>query len=370
MVGEFVKGEKNPRIIGVGESKTAGMRHGYVTSIKDATNSLRIAIDTAEKTSGIRIKKAFVSIGGSTIRGNFGTGTAIVSKADSEVTTLDVQKALDECENNLNIGINKKVIQVFPVAFKLDGKEVLGRPEGMLGNKLEVKALFANCSNQHFENLMEVITGAGVTPIDVIASPIAGAMLVLSKKQRIVGGAVADIGAETVSIVIYEDENPVYLHTFGIGGEDITNDIALGLRVTLEEAEKLKLGSSDEKYSKKKIDEIVEARLSDIFEAFDNHLKKIKRSGLLPAGVVWTGGGSNIDGLENMSKDFLKLPTAIGSTDIFGSVKTKLKDPSWFNAIGLIFYGRGTSTYSKESLNNIFKNLKTSIKAAAKQLMP
>ncbi len=370
VVGEFFKGEKNPKIIGVGESKTMGLRHGYVASTNEATTSLKNALTIAEKSSGINIKKAFVSIGGATLRGDIGLGSAIVSKADSEVTNLDIQKAIEECEENLNIGHNRKIIQVFPIAFKLDSKEILGRPEGMHGNKLEVKALFVTCSNQHFEDLMEVVTGAGVTPIDVVAEPIAGSVLALSKKQKIVGGAIADLGAETTSIAIFENEVPVYLHTFSIGGEDITNDIALGLRIPLEEAENIKIGNGNEKYSKKKIDEIISARLSDIFELFENHLKKIKRSGLLPAGVVWIGGSANILEINELSKSFLKLPSQLGSTDIFGNIKTKLRDPSWFVALGLVIYGQGHSGYSNDSVGSVFKDLKSALKAGLKQLMP
>lgn len=370
VVGEFFKGEKNPKIIGMGESKTEGLRHGYVAKSEDAIKSLKTAIQLAEKTSGINIKRAFVSIGGATLRGDIGSGSAIVSKADSEVTNLDIQKALEEAEENLGLGHNKKIIQVFPIAFKLDGKEVLGRPEGSYGNKLEVKALFVTVSNQHFEDLMEVITEAGITPIDIVASPVAGSVLALSKKQKIVGGAVLDLGAETVSISIFENEVPVYLYTFPIGGEDITNDIALGLRVTLEEAENVKLGNGNEKFSKKKIDEIIDARVSDILEAFENHLKKIKRSGLLPAGVVWIGGGSNIANINELSKSFLKLPSQVGSTEIFGNIKTKLRDPAWFVALGLVIYGQGHSAYSNDSVEGVFKDLKSGVKNLLKQLMP
>ena len=149
LVGEFLKGEKNPRIIGAGESETKGIRHGYVTNIGEAVSSLKKALSSAEKISGIKIRRAFIGIGGVTLRGDLVNGVEIVSKADGEVTNLDINKALQDCEDNLNLN-NKKIIKVFPVSFKLDGKEILGRPEGMRGTKLEVKALFVTCSNSHF----------------------------------------------------------------------------------------------------------------------------------------------------------------------------------------------------------------------------
>ena len=161
--------------------------------------------------------------------------------------------------------------------------------------------------------MLEVISLAGIEPIDVVASPLAGSRVALSPKQIIVGGALVNIGSETVSLSVFENGTLVSLHTFSIGGTDITNDIALGMKVSLENAERLKLGNIVEDFSKKKLDEIIEARLFDIFELIENHLKKIKRNELLPAGVVFIGGGANIPLLEEFSKTALKLPSKVRS---------------------------------------------------------
>ena len=369
VVGEFLKGEKNPKVVGVGESETKGIRHGYIVNISEAVSSLKNAISMAEKNSGIKIRRAFVSIGGVTLRGDVSSGIGIISKADGEVTGLDINKALQDCEDNLNLN-NKKVIKVFPLSFKLDGKEILGRPEGMKGTKLEIKALFITCAISHFEDLLEVITLAGIEPIDIIASAEVGSRIVLSEKQKIVGGALVNIGSETVSLSVFENRTLVSLHTFSIGGADITNDIALGMKVSLENAEYLKLGNVIEDFSKKKLDEIVEARLFDIFELIENHLKKIKRNELLPAGVVFIGGSANIPLLEEFSKTALKLPSRIGTTEIFGNIKTKLRDPSWFTALGLIMSDDDNNFYPEGLFKNFFKNLKRIIKLNIKQLMP
>ncbi|MFA5095251.1 MAG: cell division FtsA domain-containing protein [Candidatus Paceibacterota bacterium] len=369
VMGEFLKGEKNPKIIGIGEAETKGVRHGYVVNILEAALSLKNAIASAENNSGIKIKRAFIAIGGVTLRGDISSGVGIISKADGEVTNLDINKALQDSEDNLNLN-NKKVIKVLPISFKLDGKDILGRPEGMRGTKLEIKALFITCSLSHFEDLLEVVTLAGIEPIDIIASPLAGSSIAMSPKQKIVGGALVNIGSETASLSVYEDGILVSLHTFSIGGADITNDIALGLKVSLENAERFKLGNMGEDFSKKKLDEIVEARLLDIFESIENHLKKIKRNELLPAGIVFIGGAANTPLLEEFSKSALKLPSRIGATEIFGNIKTKLRDPSWFTALGLIMSSDENNSYSSGSLQNFFKNLKRIIKSNLKQLMP
>lgn len=369
VVGEFIKGEKNPKVIGIGESDTQGLRHGYIVNETLAANSIRTAVILAEKTSGIKIKRAFVSLSGTTLRGEMSSGGTIVSKADGEVTSLDINKALQDCEENLSLG-NKKIIHMYPASFRLDGKEVLGRLEGMRGTKLEAKALFVTYSIVHLEDLLGVIAEAGVETIDVIASPIAESSIALSERQKIVGVALVDIGAEKTSLSVFENGSLISIQTFSIGGTDITNDIALGFKIPLEKAENLKLGNTEEEFSKKKLDEIIEARLCDIFESIENNLKKIKRSELLPAGIIFVGGGANTAGLGELSKSILKLPSSIGATDIFGNVKTKLRDPSWFTALGLLTAGKDNDNNSEGTFKNFLKDFKNTVKSSLKQLMP
>jgi cell division protein FtsA len=369
VVGEFLKGEKSPKIVGMGESATLGMRHGYVVNSPLVTASVRNAVALAEKTSGLKIKKCFVSLSGTTLKSEISGGSTIVSKADGEVTTLDINKALQDCEDNLSLG-NKKIIHMYPQTFRLDGKEVLGRLEGMRGTKLEAKALFITYSIVHLEDLLGAIAEAGVEAIDVTASPIAISNIALTERQKIVGVALVDIGDQTTSLSIFENGLPMSISTFSIGSTEITNDIALGFKIPLEKAESLKLGNNTEEFSKKKLDEIIEARLCDIFESIENNLKKIKRSELLPAGIVFVGGGANTPLLAELSKSILKLPSSIGATEIFGNIKTKLRDPSYFNAIGLLTSGKDNGNYSDSSINNFLKDIKSAIKSSLKQLMP
>lgn len=369
VVGEFEKGEKNPKIIGVGETETRGVRHGYIVDSNLAVNSLKQALSIAEKSANIKIKRAYVAISGTTLRSNISAGMVVVSKADGEVTNLDVAKVLEDCEENLNLS-NRKIIQVSPVSFRLDGKDVLGRLEGMHGTKLEAKALFVTYSIQHLEDLLEVVEEAGVKTIDVIPSPIALSNLVLTERQKIVGVALVSIGDQTTSLAVFEDGLLISVQTFSIGSSDITNDIALGLKIPLETSERLKQGVIDETISNKKLVEIIDARLSDIFELLDNHFKKIKRNGLLPAGVIFVGGGANIKGLEEASKSMLKLPSAIGTTDLFNNSKTKLRDSAWYTALGLLVTAPETDGYGESSLGSFFKDIKNAIKTSIKQLMP
>lgn len=369
-MGELQKGEKHPSVIGIGEWESEGIRHGYVVNPTLASESIRTAVSMAEKSAGIRIRKAAIALGGTTLSGETLSGEAIISKADGEVTPLDIEKALEDCESKVQSN-NKKIIRIVPLSYKLDGKEILGRPEGLKGTKLEVKALFVTCLNQHVEDLIEAVTLAGIEPTDIVPSIFSASNIALSAKQKVVGAALVNIGSETVSVGVFENESIISLHTFSIGSSDITNDIALGMKVSLEKAEDLKLGNIDPVFPKKKLDEIVDARLSDIFELIENHLKKIKRNGLLPAGIVFIGGGANVANLEELSKEALRLPSAVGSTDMFSnSVKTKLRDPSWFAVLGLLNPSNDDYEYSSSSSSGLWKNLKNIVKSSIKQLLP
>lgn len=327
-----------PVIIGTGVSESRGLRHGYIVNKMDAMRSIGVAIAMAEKMAGMKIKSAFLSVGGISLESSISHGTSIVSRASSEVTEIDLKKASAEAEENLTHLTNKRIVYRTPIRYKLDNKEVLGDPLGMTGTKLDVKMLFVTCLEQHLNEIIRTIEELGVEVDEVLPSPIAAGQVALNKKQRSVGCALVNIGAETVSIAVFENETPISLQIFPIGSTDITNDIALGLKIPLQEAEKIKVSGTDGVYPKKKLDEIIEARLEDIFELIDSHLKKIGRSGLLPAGVILTGGGAGIATIEDLAKAVLKLPSSIAHPVLLNANKHLVRDSSWLVAYGLALY--------------------------------
>ncbi|HEC30848.1 MAG TPA: cell division protein FtsA [Candidatus Yonathbacteria bacterium] len=340
VVTEFVKGRVIPRIIGVGSSETKGLRHGYIINHADTARSIAQAIKSAEKNARVPIKSAYLSIGGISLESIVSNGQTIISRADSEVTELDVKNVLAVSKENAGDLANKRILDIIPLKYKLDGKDVLTQnPEGMQGARLEVKTLFITCLEQHFADLVHIVENIGVETEDVIASPIAASLVALTKKQRAVGCVLANIGAETVSIVVFEDDIPTSVKVFPIGSTDITNDIALGFSIPLEEAERLKKGDSRETFPKKKLDEIIEARLSDIFELIELHLKKIGRNGLLPAGIIITGGGAGVSTIADLAKATLNLPSTNPQTSALANQKDRIADSSWFVAYGLSIYG-------------------------------
>jgi cell division protein FtsA len=368
----FDKERKENLIIATGTSPTQGMRFGYITNVDTVAESIKKAIRQAENILGFKIHKAYVSIGGVSLSSVVSTGSVIISKADQEITNLDVLKVLANSEENLDI-VNKKIIHIIPIGYKLDGKDIYARPEGLRGIKLEVKTLFITCLKQNIEDLTTAFALAKIDIEEIIASPIATGNILVNTKQKIAGCVLVDIGAETVSTAVFENNLPISVSVFPIGSMDITKDIALGLKISLEEAESIKLGSvTGGDYSKKKVDEIVEARLGDIFELVGNQLKRLKRNELLPAGIIITGNGSSINNICEIARGQLKLPSKIGAIDSSLSNKYKVRDSSWYTALGLALSSSNefSNNQSNSSIGVNLKEMKSFFKSVLSQLLP
>lgn len=345
-----------PRIIGIGMAESRGLRHGYVTNIKDVSESIKRAVQSAEEKSGTKVKKAFVGIGGIGLASTIVNSSIITSRADAEITDLDIKKLREQCEKDIpqpSIA-NRRIIYDIPLQYKIDGIPALSKPEGLTGNKIELKTLFITCLDHHATDLIQAVNEAGIEVEDVMASPIAAGLVTLTKTQKIAGCVLANVGAETVSIAVFENNIPTSLEVFPIGSTDITNDIALGLKVPLEEAEQIKIGAiTGSSYPRKKLEEIITARLSDIFELIEAHLKKIGRNGLLPAGIVITGGGSGLNAIDDIARIALRLPSRIGSIGLSEN-KPSFKDATWAVAYGLCIWGTHTDEGTEIDTSTIF----------------
>ncbi|MEK9184555.1 MAG: cell division protein FtsA [Patescibacteria group bacterium] len=355
--------EKMPKIIGIGTAESKGLRNGYIIDQDEVKKSIKIAVAQAEKISKLKIRKAFVSVGGIGLGSIMSQGVTIVSRADLEITALDIKKAQEASQHEIPATYiqNRRIVHTIPLSYKIDGKIALGKPEGMKGSRLEVKTLYITCLEQHLNYMISTVEDAGIEVEDVMASSIAAGLVILSKQQKTAGCILANIGAETVSIVVFENNIPISLEVFDIGSTDITNDIALGLKVPLEEAEQIKIGTiTGTSYPRRKLEEIINARLSDIFELIETHLRKIGRNGLLPAGIIITGGGSGINNIEEFAKNTLKLPSKIA-----------MRDSPWAIAYGLCVFGftaEGEDTIGTSS--RIIVNTKNKFIEWIKQFLP
>ncbi len=357
-----------PQIVGTGYAESRGLRNGYIINESDVVRSVRNAVAQAEKASGVRVKHAYISMGGIGLDEIHARGEAITSRADSIITQTDIDKAVEVSEESIQEKIpNRKVIHAIPLQFTVDGERVHGRPHELKGTKLEVDVLFITAFEQHLNDLVTAIESIGIKVDDIMASPLAGSLVMLTKAQKRAGCVLANIGAETVSIVVFENNTPISLKVFPIGSNDITNDIALGLKITLDEAEKIKRGGmTSVPYSKKKLDEIMSARLIDIFELIDAHLRKIKRDGLLPAGIILTGGGSNSASIQDLARASLRLPSKIAQLD--PAQNGKVRDASWAVGYGLCIWGLTGS--EEESGINLAKHTGNTILNWFKQFLP
>ncbi len=369
MVVEHAKerDKKTSRIIGTGIAPTRGLKRGFVSDQKELVKTIETAVHDAEISSGIKIRQATIAIAGITLESKVSRGSSIISRADNEVTNFDVQKAIKDSEQSLKI-MNKHIIETLPVIYKLDSREVYGKVEGLRGVRLEVTTLFINCSNQHLEDLVGIINASGIDVVDVIAAPIAASATALDERQKGAGCILIDIGDETTSVIVFEEGNIISLKVFPIGSNNITNDLALGLKVSLDDAEGIKLGKVTSDIPQRKIDEIVGARVNEIFDVISKFLKKINRDERLPAGAIIIGGAANIKGIEDVAKKILNLPSKMTGLKNKNNV-----DPTWFTAYGLCMSGKEDIQRDNNYPNfisAIWHHLKKLGSGIGKQLMP
>ena len=361
-------GKEALQIVGTGYAESRGLRNGYIINENDVIRSVRNAVTQAEKASGVKVKRAYISMGGIGLDEIHARGESITSRADSVITQVDIDKAVEASEESIQDKIpNRKVLHAIPLNYTVDGERVHGRPHDLRGTKLEVEVLFVTAFEQHLNDLVSAIESTGIHVEDIMGSPLAGSLTMLTKAQKRAGCVLANIGAETVSIVVFENSIPISLKVFPLGSTDVTNDIALGLKIPLDEAEKIKRGGmTNTPYSKKKLDDIISARLSDIFELIDAHLRKIKRDGLLPAGIILTGGGSNISMIQELARTALRLPSKIATLD--PAQNGKVKDSTWAVSYGLCIWGMmGTE---EESGINLAHRTGSSLLNWFKQFIP
>ncbi|MBD3282413.1 MAG: cell division protein FtsA [Candidatus Portnoybacteria bacterium] len=353
------KEDIKPRIIGVGESDSMGMRKGTVVDIDEMTKSIKRAVEQAERSSGVSIEKAYVSIGGSHIRARKSKGTVAVSRADEEVSEDDIKRAIDNA-SAISLDRNREVMNVMYREFTIDDQQGIQDPRGMNGVKLEVDTILVEGLSPHIKNLRKCLSNAGIEIESLVLDVLAASQSVITRRQKELGVLVLDLGGGTAGMVVYEERKLLHIHILPVGSSHITNDIAIGLKSSIDVAEKVKLeyGSClpdemkkkdtidlseiDEKeegvVSRKEIAQIIEARMEEIFSMINDELKKIDRQKLLPSGVILVGGGSKIPGIIDMAKEKLNLPAQIGYPQELEGLSDKVDDPAYATAVGLIFW--------------------------------
>jgi len=361
VVAEIIPDQEKPRIIGVGTSLSSGVRKGVIVDLEEAARAINDSVEKAERTAGLVIDRAVISVGGNHISSQYSKGVIAVGRADGEVTVDDINRVIGAAQA-ISIPPNKEIIHIIPRDYSLDDQKGIKDPLGMNGVRLEVDALIIEGSTPHIKNLGKCMNQAGIEIESFALSSIAAAGATLSKRQKELGVVLVDIGGGTTSIIVFEENDLLHAAVVPIGGNHITNDIAIGLRTSIDVAEKVKvefgnampreinknedidLSQIDEQeegiVSRQHVAEIIEARLEEIFTYVNKELKAIGKDRLLPAGVVITGGTAKIPGVVDLAKDVLGLPSQAGFPIPLGGLVDRVDDPSFVTAIGLISWGK------------------------------
>lgn len=331
-----------PRVLGTGYAESRGLKQGYIVSIPEVSRSIAAAVAQASKAARVKVRRVYLSVGGVGLEESFSRGETMVERGDSVVSGRDIPRAVKVSEEALPPAQkqNRKVIHTIPLRYFLDEQKVLGKnPVGMKGSRIAVETMFITCLERHVVDLKAAVEDAGFEVEDVVAAPIAASFVTLSKMQKRVGCVLANIGSETLSIIVFEDSVPVSVKVFPIGSADVTNDLALGLKISPEEAEQLKHGAVlGAPFPKRKIDDIMARRISDMLKLVEAHLKKIGKDELLPAGIILTGGGSAVQSVADLAKAVLRLPSRTATLND-AAQKMQLRDSSWSVAYGLTVWG-------------------------------
>jgi cell division protein FtsA len=342
-----------PTIVGVGTAPNSGMRKGTVVNLTGPAQAIDDALGEAERMSGYQVNEATISINGTHILSTHADGMIAVGAADHEITHDDLMR-IEEVATLGKVPANRQILDVVPHAYKLDGQDNIKDPLGMTGTRLEIDAHVVSALAPHLTNLQKSADAAKVLPRSIIVAGVAAARAVLGEQQLENGVAVIDIGGATTNIAIYEEGDLQYSAVLPFGGINITNDLAIGLKTDPEIAEKVKVehasavsrhdnagisikhGGEIHTFDTSDIDEIVEARLEEIFEAIQKEFKRAGRAGKLPSGVVLTGGTAQLKGLTEYAKNFLGLAARIGKTSGYGGVADNIEQPQFATAVGLM----------------------------------
>ena len=346
-------GSSVPSIIGHGQSVNQGMRRGAVVHVDDVAEAIVQAITEAERISGMSIKHATVNVNGSHVSGLNSEGVIAISAANREITPEDRMR-VEEAATIVSLPPNREIIQFFAKNYSLDGQRNIKDPVGMHGVRLEVDAHIVTAASPNLRNLDMALEKAEITPTHHTVSGLAAAEAVLTRQQREAGTALIDIGAGTTNLIVFEDGEVQHVAVLPIGGQHITNDLAIGLKTDIDVAEKVKVKHADlHRESKKmnatvkvgdkshtfKFDEVAmvaEARVEELLEYVDKELHKIKRSRKLPGGIVLTGGTSKMPGIDEFAREKLQLPARIGKLQNVGGLVDTVEDQSYITVVGLM----------------------------------
>lgn len=383
--------ETKINIVGAAASETKGVKKGQIVDIEAAVESTISAVEAAERMAGYNLDMAYVCVGGGHISSQNSTGVVAVSDPNGEVSPEDVARVL-EAARAISIPTSREVVHILPRSFTVDGEGGVKDPVGMSGVRLEVDTHIITASSAALKNLAKAVNEVGVDINEMIFSGIASAESTLTETEKELGCLLIDIGGGTTSVCAFIDGAVAYSSAIPVGAKNVTNDLAIGLRVTLDSAEKIKIALSDKgrlrkekeedaidltdlgatearKVSRRTLTEgIIKPRLNEIFTMVRLDLERSGLINRIPSGAVITGGGALTVGVEDAAKRTLSLPVRIGVPGGVGGLVDDILNPQYAAALGLIIYGSKLNIPSNMGLPSLSKRIKLPGKGAITKL--
>jgi len=376
VVGDVLEGELEIR--GVGTSVSTGLRKGVVSNIDTTVDSIKKAVRSAESITGEQIREVYLGITGAHIKA-FNSYGAIRVKG-KEVTSLDVERVI-ESARAVYVPLDREVIHVIPTGYILDGQDSIRDPAGMTGVRLEAKVQILTGSVSSLQNLLKCCEKAGLEVVEIIFEPLASALATLTEDEKELGVAVVDIGGGTTDIVLYQNGWLQYSTVLPVGGNHFTNDIAVGMRLSVNEAERLKkhfgcaaatMVSEEEmiditqsgqgrKIPRRYLSEVIQPRAEELLELIKGELLSCSGYDVASSGIVLTGGGSLLDGLDRIAEAVLGLPVRIGYLEGIRGCRGTTNSPVYATGVGLVLYGLKAESrgyHDALSITGIFQRMK------------
>jgi len=350
----------HPQILGIGNVPSAGLRRGVVFDMEETIANIRDSVEQAESMAGVKVNRAYVSLNGLHIRTQLSRGVIVVSRADNEITQNDIDRVLDAA-STISLPPNREIIHVIPRSFTIDSQERVKNALGMKGVRLEAEVLLIEGLSPYIRNLAKCVNANDIEVVEFVFAPLAVAKSALDKHQREHGVLNIDFGGGVSSLALFHEGELVHTAILPIGSRHITNDIAVAFRTSMDKAEEIKclygfaglddtskkgqidlseiLGEDGFIVPRKQIAKIINCRVSELFDLVASEIKKLSGNFLLPAGVVLTGGGSNLEGLVAFAKNYLKLPAFIAQNKFAEGPFKQISDPAFAVALGLVEWG-------------------------------
>ncbi|NPV71626.1 MAG: cell division protein FtsA [Firmicutes bacterium] len=381
-------GQGAPNIIGVGVAPSTGMRKGVVVDIEGTARSVQEAVGRAERMAGVTASSVYLSISGAHIQSFNNRGVVAVTADDKEITEADVQRVI-EAARVFNLSSDREIIHVLPREFIVDGYDGVRDPVGMMGVRLEVEAQIVTGAVTSVQNLLRSIYKAGLEVEDVVLAPLASGEAVLQAAEKDLGVVVVDMGAGTTDVAIFEQGSLWYAGVIPLGGDHITNDVAVGLRTPVTQAEKIKIddgtvlsgdgdadamvsipnvgGTGKREVSRKVLASIIEARVREIFGLVEKEIKKSGYPNVIAGGAVLTGGSPQMAGIADLSAEALDLPVRLGMPSGVEGLKDIVSSPPFATAVGLVLFankdkGRLQAKRDTKPAGSIFSRVRNAFK--------